>query len=104
MVNHKNITPFNIEWIQVGPVINSARVESIQIDEKNPGTMYVAFGSGNLWKTVNNGISWKPIFNDVPSIGIGDIALAPSNSDILYVGTGESLKKARNYTMPGTAI
>ena len=103
-VNHKNITPFDIEWIQIGPVINSARVESIQIDEKNPGTMYVAFGSGNLWKTVNNGISWKPIFNDVPSIGIGDIALAPSNSDILYVGTGESLKKARNFTMPGTGI
>ena len=66
--------------------------------------MYVAFGSGNLWKTTNNGISWKPIFNNIPSIGIGDIALAPSNSNIIYVGTGESLKKARNFTMPGTGI
>ena len=66
--------------------------------------MYVAFGSGNLWKTVNNGITWKPIFENQPSLGIGDIALAPSNSDIIYVGTGESLKKARNFTMPGTGM
>ena len=100
----KNNTSFNLNWVSLGPVLNSARVESIQVDETKPGTMYVAFGSGNLWKTINNGISWKPIFNDIPSIGIGDIAIAPSNKDIIYVGTGESLKKGRNFTMPGTGI
>ena len=100
----KEKTPFNVDFIQLGPVKNSARVESIQLDEENPGTMYVAFGSGNLWKTVNNGMSWKPILNEIPSIGIGDIAVAPSNKNILYVGTGESLKKGRNFTMPGTGI
>ena len=100
----KEKTPFNVDFIQLGPVKNSARVESIQLDEENPGTMYVAFGSGNLWKTVNNGMSWKPILNEIPSIGIGDIAIAPSNKNILYVGTGESLKKGRNFTMPGTGI
>ena len=100
----KNNTKYNVDWISVGPVVNSARVESIQVDEENPGTMYVAFGSGNLWKTTNNGISWKPIFNDIPSLGIGDIAVAPSNKNIIYVGTGESLKKGRNFTMPGTGI
>jgi len=66
--------------------------------------MYVAFGSGNLWKTINNGLTWKPIFENQPALGIGDIALAPSNSDIIYVGTGESLKKPRNFTMPGTGV
>ena len=100
----KTNSHLNLEWISLGPVLNSARVESIQVDEKNPGTMYVAFGSGNLWKTTNNGISWKPIFNNVPSIGIGDIALSPSDPNIIYLGTGESLKKARNFTMPGTGI
>jgi len=100
----KTNSHLNLKWISLGPVLNSARVESIQVDEKNPGTMYVAFGSGNLWKTTNNGISWKPIFNDVPSIGIGDIALSPSDPNIIYLGTGESLKKARNFTMPGTGI
>ena len=37
-------TIFNLDWVSLGPVVNSARVESIQVDEKNPGTMYVAFG------------------------------------------------------------
>ena len=100
----KDKSSYNMSWVSLGPVLNSARVESIQVDETKPGTMYVAFGSGNLWKTINNGMSWKPIFNDIPSIGIGDIAIAPSNKDIIYVGTGESLKKGRNFTMPGTGI
>ncbi|MDG2342548.1 MAG: hypothetical protein P8L24_05755 [Cytophagales bacterium] len=100
----KKETSYNMSWVSLGPVLNSARVESVQVDETKPGTMYVAFGSGNLWKTTDNGISWKPIFNDTPSIGIGDIAIAPSNKDIIYVGTGESLKKGRNFTMPGTGI
>lgn len=97
-------TEFGLEWIPIGPTINSARAEAIQVDHRNPGTMYLAFGSGNLWKTVDNGLSWKPIFEDQPALGIGDIALAPSDPNILYVGTGESLKKARNFTMPGTGI
>jgi len=103
-INMKKNTPFGLEWISLGPVVNSARVESVQADPENPGTMYVAFGSGNLWKTINGGQTWKPIFEDMPALGIGDIALAPSNSQVLYVGTGESLKKARNFTMPGTGI
>ncbi|MEP2668770.1 MAG: hypothetical protein ABJH04_07240 [Cyclobacteriaceae bacterium] len=100
----KKSTPYNLDWIQLGPTINSARADAIQVDPNNPGTMYVAFGSGNLWKTTNNGLTWKPIFEDQPVLGIGDIALAPSNSDIIYVGTGESLKKPRNFTMPGNGV
>lgn len=100
----KEKTPYGVEWIQIGPTINSARADAIQVDEKNPGTMYVAFGSGNLWKTVDNGLTWKAIFENQAAQGIGDIALAPSNSDILYLGTGESLKKPRNFTMPGTGV
>jgi len=100
----KNETSFRLEWICLGPTVNSARLESIQLDPVNPGTIYAAFGSGNLWKSVNHGISWKAIFEDRPSLGIGDIALAPSNPNIIYLGTGESLKKARNFTMPGNGI
>ncbi|MBL7113385.1 MAG: hypothetical protein ISS19_15720, partial [Bacteroidales bacterium] len=95
----KNETFFRLEWICLGPTVNSARLEAVQLDPDHPGTIYAAFGSGNLWKSVNHGISWKPIFEDQPSLGIGDIALAPSNLDIIYLGTGESLKKARNFTM-----
>ncbi len=95
---------FNLEWESLGPVINSARVEAVQLDPTHPGTMYVAFGSGNLWKTIDNGLTWKTIFEDQPSLGIGDIALAPSDPNIIYLGTGESLKKARNFTMPGNGV
>ncbi|MCD6332250.1 MAG: hypothetical protein J7L89_03155 [Bacteroidales bacterium] len=97
-------TPFDLEWISVGPVMNSARVEAVQGDPVHPGTWYVAFGSGNLWKTTDHGLTWVPIFEDQPALGIGDITLAPSNPDIIYVGTGESLKKPRNFTLPGVGV
>ncbi len=95
---------FGLEWISIGPVMNSARVEAVQLDPAHPGTMYVAFGSGNLWKTVNNGLTWSPIFENQSALGIGDIALAPSNPRVIWLGSGESLKKARNFTMPGTGV
>ncbi|MGI9495485.1 MAG: WD40/YVTN/BNR-like repeat-containing protein [Mariniblastus sp.] len=98
------VTEFGFDWVNVSPVVNSARVEAVQLDASRPGHLYVAFGSGNLWKSTNNGINWRPIFNDQASYGIGDFALAPSNPEIIYLGTGESLKKARNFTIPGTGI
>ena len=100
----KQETKYGLKWISVGPLVNSARVEAVQLVPQKPGTMYVAFGSGNLWKSTNNGLSWEPKFNEQASHGIGDFALAPSDPDIIYVGTGESLKKARNFTIPGTGI
>ena len=103
-VKLKESSEFGLEWISLGPVMNSARVEAIQGVPSRPGTMYVAFGSGNLWKTTDNGLTWKPIFENQSALGIGDIALAPSNPDIIWLGSGESLKKARNFTMPGTGV
>jgi photosystem II stability/assembly factor-like uncharacterized protein len=100
----KKSSLFGLQWISLGPVINSARVEAIQCDPSRPGTWYVAFGSGNLWKTTNHGLTWKPIFENQSALGIGDIALAPSNPDVIWLGSGESLKKPRNFTMPGTGV
>ena len=100
----KDVTSFNMDWISAGPVLNSARVEAVQGHPTQPGTKYVAFGSGNLWKTVDNGLTWKPIFEDQPALVIGDIALSPSDPNIIYLGTGESLRKNRNFTMPGTGV
>ncbi len=100
----KEESEFDLKWVSIGPVMNSARVEAVQCDPNSPGTMYVAFGSGNLWKTTNHGLAWEPIFENQSALGIGDIALAPSNPDIIWLGSGESLKKARNFTMPGTGV
>jgi photosystem II stability/assembly factor-like uncharacterized protein len=97
-------TPYKLDWITLGPVVNSARADVVQVDAKNPSTFYAGFGSGGLWKTTNNGITWKSIFEEQSSIGIGDVELAPSNPNIIYLGTGENLKKPRNFTLPGTGM
>jgi photosystem II stability/assembly factor-like uncharacterized protein len=97
-------TPYKLDWIALGPTANSARADVVQVDAQNPSTMYVGFGSGGLWKTTNNGLTWTSIFEEQSSIGIGDVELAPSNPNIIYLGTGENLKKPRNFTLPGTGM
>ena len=100
----KTSTRYPLDWIPLGPMVNSARADVVQVDPRHPGTMYVGFGSGSLWKTVNHGVSWNPIFEGQASFGIGDVELAPSNPSIIYLGTGENLKKPRNFTLPGTGM
>ena len=102
--NMKAETVFKLQWVSLGPVVNSARADIVQVDAKHPGTMYVGFGSGGLWKTINNGNSWDCVFEEHASLGIGDMELAPSDPDIIYLGTGENLKKPRNFTLPGTGV
>ncbi|MBL0273952.1 MAG: hypothetical protein IPQ06_12995 [Chitinophagaceae bacterium] len=100
----KRDTKYKLDWVSLGPVVNSARADVVQVDAKHPGTMYVGFGSGGLWKTVNNGTSWDCVFQEQASLGIGDMELAPSDPNIIYLGTGENLKKPRNFTLPGTGM
>lgn len=95
---------FGLEWVSVGPVMNSARAACVQGDPTRLGTLYAAFGPGGLWKTMDNGLTWKPIFENQPAPGIGDVALAPSRPETIWLGTGVDLKKPRNFTMPGTGI
>ena len=61
----------------------------IAVDEKNPSTFYLGLAGGGMWKTTNNGTTFTPIFDEYRISSIGDIAIAPSNSEIIYVGTGE---------------
>jgi photosystem II stability/assembly factor-like uncharacterized protein len=100
----KQHTPYNLEWISLGPTVNSARADVVQVDTQHPGTMYVGFGSGGIWKTINNGLTWQSIFDEQSALGIGDFELAPSNPSVIYLGTGEHLKKPRNFTLPGTGM
>ncbi|MGM0573289.1 MAG: VPS10 domain-containing protein [Bacteroidota bacterium] len=100
----KQESEYHLEWISLGPVMNSARLESVQGIPGKPGTIYAAFGSGNLWKTTDNGLTWDPLFENQPVLGIGDIAVSPVDHDIIWLGSGESLKKARNFTMPGAGV
>jgi Sortilin, neurotensin receptor 3, len=74
----------------LGPANMGGRVVDVAVVEGRPTTLYVATASGGLWKTANNGITWTPIFDQQSTVSIGDVAVAPSNPDIVWVGTGEA--------------
>ena len=79
-----------LEWRSIGPANMGGRVADVEGVPGNANVVYVATASGGLWKTINAGVTWKPIFERQGTISIGDIALAPSNPDVVWVGTGES--------------
>jgi len=75
-------------WRSIGPTGQGGRIDDFAVDERNPSTYYIGFAVSGLWKTVNNGTTYEPVFDTIAH-SIGDVALAPSNADIVYVGTGE---------------
>lgn len=98
-------SPFGgLRWRSVGPKMAGARIEAIAVPTGEPHTIYVGIGSGNLWKTTNNGITWTPIFEHESTFTIGDVAVAPSNPDIVWVGTGETEPRHSGYTYAGTGM
>jgi photosystem II stability/assembly factor-like uncharacterized protein len=79
----------NFTWRSIGPANMGGRIDDIDVVESKPSIFYVGFATGGLWKTVNNGTTFTPVFDDQPVTSIGDIAIAQSKPDIVYVGTGE---------------
>lgn len=82
-----------LEYRNLGPFRAGAWIGDIAVPE-NPGrehrfTFYVAARNGGVWKTVNNGTTFFPIFDDYGTNAIGAVEVAPSNPDIVWVGTGE---------------
>ena len=76
-----------VRWI--GPAVMGGRVSDIAIDPRNPAVFYVGHAHGGVWKTGDNGVTFNPIFDKEHSLSIGAIAIAPSDSDVIWVGTGE---------------
>ncbi|MEL6624399.1 MAG: glycosyl hydrolase [Bacteroidota bacterium] len=76
---------------EIGPSVMGGRISDIAIHPQHPSTWYVSAGSGNLWKTTNSGITWKPIFEDYPSYSIGAIAIDPTTPETVWLGTGENV-------------
>ena len=84
-------------WRSIGPAVMSGRIVDLAVDPGDKNVVYVASASGGVWKTVNRGTTWEPIFDEQPCMTIGDIALAPSNPKVLYVGTGEANNQRSSY-------
>ena len=74
----------------IGPAVTSGRVGDIAIDPANPTTWYVAAASGGVWKTVNAGTTWTPIFDKQASYSIGCVVVDPKDPLVIWVGTGEN--------------
>ena len=75
-------------WREIGPTGQGGRIDDFAVDENNPSTYYIGFAVSGLWKTTNNGTTYRQLMEEIAH-SIGDVALAPSNPQIVYVGTGE---------------
>jgi photosystem II stability/assembly factor-like uncharacterized protein len=74
----------------IGPANIGGRIDDIAVVENRPSTIYLGFATGGVFKTVNNGTTWTPIFETYSTASIGDIAVSQRNPDIVWVGTGEA--------------
>lgn len=85
----------------IGPVVQGGRIVDIAVNENNPKEYIVAYASGGLFKTTNHGVTFEPIFDEVDALGIGDLAIAPSDANIIVVGTGENNSSRSSYAGSG---
>ncbi len=85
----------------LGPARPGGRIVDFAVPLSQPYTFFVASASGGLWKTTNNGVTFTPVFDEQSVISIGDVAIAPSDPDIVWVGTGEASNARSAYSGDG---
>ncbi len=73
----------------IGPATMSGRLPALDVVESNPDVMYAGGAAGGVWKSVNGGLTWTPVFDDQPVASIGVITVNQANPDVVWVGTGE---------------
>ena len=92
-----------LRWRNVGPANMSGRIADIEGIPSPSRTFYVAAAAGGIWKTTNAGTTFQLVFGEnQPVISMGDIAIAPSDTNIVWAGTGEP--NSRNSISPGGGI
>ena len=89
---HKSVSG---DWSELGPIVNPVnggglgRINCIAFHPTNPNVLYAGAPSGGLWKTVNGGQSWSSNTDHLPTLGVSGILIDPTNTDILFIGTGD---------------
>ncbi|MFO0842242.1 MAG: hypothetical protein U0797_07560 [Gemmataceae bacterium] len=79
-----------LAWRGIGPASMGGRIAAFSVYEADPTTFWVATASGGLLKTTNNGTTFEHQFDKEATVSIGDVCVAPSNKEIVWVGTGEN--------------
>src|SRR5437016_5550104 len=92
----------NFKFRNLGPAVAGGRVAAVVGVPGQPNIYYIGAGGGGVWKTTDGGNSWDAVFKDQPTASIGALALAPSNPDLVWVGTGEA--NIRNDIVDGRGV
>ncbi|WP_115461763.1 VPS10 domain-containing protein [Winogradskyella aurantiaca] len=86
----EQISISGLKWRNVGPALTSGRISDFAVNPDNPFEYYVATSAGGVWKTVNAGVTYEPIFDSQGSYSIGCVTMDPKNSNVVWVGSGEN--------------
>ncbi|MEQ8413273.1 MAG: glycoside hydrolase [Imperialibacter sp.] len=82
----------DMKWRMIGPHRGGRTVGAVGVPQQ-PNVFYIGVNNGGVWKTTDYGRTWVPIFDDQPTGSVGDIAVSPSNPNVLYVASGEGLQR-----------
>ena len=108
IIQSKNIinnrAPQGSDWTLIGPLNTGGRITDVAISPDNDDVLYVSTPVGGVFKTTDRGLNWAPIFDAVTKPSIGNIAIAPSDSQRIYVGTGEANGSATSGAFFGDGI
>lgn len=80
----------NLSWRNIGPAIMGGRIDDFAVVESNPSILYVGTAAGGVFKSVNKGTTWEAVFDNQTVSSIGDVTVAPSDPNTVWVGTGEA--------------
>ena len=80
-----------LKFRNIGPAFTSGRIADIAIHPDNNNIWYAAVGSGGVWKTINAGVTWTPVFDEQPVYSIGCVSIDPNTPNTVWVGTGEDV-------------
>ncbi|MCX6573062.1 MAG: hypothetical protein NTX99_03640 [Candidatus Aminicenantes bacterium] len=87
----KQSSPFkDVKWRFIGPFDLGGRCTDVAVPSGSRTVFYAAAATGGIFKTLNAGTTWEPLFDDMPTLSIGDLAVAESDPNIIWAGTGEA--------------
>ncbi|TFG36083.1 MAG: hypothetical protein E4H44_07250, partial [Candidatus Aminicenantes bacterium] len=77
-------------WVSLGPSNGAGRMTAIAPHPSSDGTIFAGAASGGVWKTTDHGLTWRPLTDGLSDLAVGALALAPSNPEVVYIGSGEA--------------